>query len=540
MLDAKIVVMEMPYAPGSVWRYVVLDFDKADNYCTVKYEKVYYDDNWTRALTPDKTNLVMGLINHNDWNAGEQFMKEGGLSVYRGIVSSTTSNTTTFPNLSSYLTEAKKGMSAVIVNGRGLGQSRFVTDITGEKITLADNWRVEPDNTSVIVLGRYATQWAVYDNYLHSDLSAYTNVTCASGGLQFSAGGGAHTIIMDSNTLDGQRAGVVFEISATDAFSAATNTVSPWYFGRISNNVFKDTKRGIFDRPKDDIWTTVDKEVYDDALFIGAIIRKNLFTGTKEHVFVDDTDDIHQSYLMVWDSNTMTNFAKLNHADYRRDNEVWEGNIFYDDGDDVGLALFASEGKDIILHDNVYNNFASNYHGSLPGPDLEVPIRWVDMDGVRTSQTIPILQVGTSPLDWSVSEDSSWLEITSPTNGTVLDENIEGAVTLSLRTIPNEASEAIVTISGAGESQQITVVYTGASTSVRAASIYPISGVEGKIVRIEVRDADDALLKVFETWNPQTITIEELPDGWENIRIIECDKETGTTNILHKQWRGNK
>lgn len=385
--------------------YPVINFAKANNYVDLKYYKYEYGKDW--ALVPGATNYTFGIQDRNDSNGGEHFMKEGGVSEYRGAVSTATSNTVTFTDISSHITSAGGGRSAVIVSGRGFGQSRFLSDITGEIITLRDNWRVIPDNTSVIVIGQFASNWAIYDNNLHSDVSQFFGATVGVTGVQFSSGGGGHSVVVENNVFNGQENGLALDMgdySGGYGYSMTEQVVSPWYFGRVESNMYIGCKYDFLEGSISYPNGNSNDYFAEDTLMLGLVFRGNVSQGSRSSVFTSKL--LNQFYdtsknalnMSIFDNNTATNFTGLSYAVKSRENDIWIGNIFHGTGADSGLVL---TNQSTVLQGNAYNGFTSNYTGILPGGVLEVPIRvfWTN----NVEQTCWIFNSGTDSISWTNS-----------------------------------------------------------------------------------------------------------------------------------------
>lgn len=276
--------------------------------------RIRYDNDDPNDLTQ-----TMTLEDQPDHNSGEQIMSEGGESYYRGQVISSTSNTVEFANLSSHISEGEKTRwFATIVKGKGLGQMRRIESVSGEILVMDEPWKVIPDSTSVMTIGRYARNWVVYSNYLDAVSRGY--YPTASAGFQIS--GSAHTMIADGNVFDETLTGIANYSESHRTWVATTNAVSPIFFTLYRNNqlinngeegalsvVSIDTDNGAVD-------------TFDDMGLLGNVWRDNYIDNTPV-AYAISSPVIHHSGIRVYDSNSATNFVTAVQDSSTQDNQVW-------------------------------------------------------------------------------------------------------------------------------------------------------------------------------------------------------------------------
>lgn len=96
---------------------------------------------------------------------------------------------------------------AVVVSGRGEGQSRDVTAVDGVKVHVAPAWNVVPDSTSRIALGGFHERGVVYRNRLDGKAAQVLQPShIASAGIE--PFGGVSNLISDGNVVSDVRFGL--------------------------------------------------------------------------------------------------------------------------------------------------------------------------------------------------------------------------------------------------------------------------------------------------------------------------------------------
>jgi hypothetical protein len=187
-------------------------------------------------MAPPKTTQFV-----TDQNSGEQIMWEqpNNPSVWLGNVRATTDNSVTFDSAPTGNVNSNYFIS--IIAGKGVGQNRQIQsyDSGNYTYTLANNWNVTPDASSVIVANQIISRAVAYDNSFDGTREAYLSPThVASAGVQ--AYYGATDLIVDKNSFHELRAGVSLWSGWYD-----TDTM-PVSFTQVKNNTFQDSLTGVF------------------------------------------------------------------------------------------------------------------------------------------------------------------------------------------------------------------------------------------------------------------------------------------------------
>jgi hypothetical protein len=238
----------------------------------------YFGDNTTHLWPPYA----------NNW--GEQILCEGGYTQYSGSPTTATANTVTFSGLVLNSATGTTGWTAVIVNGKGLGQHRLITSYDGAKtITVSPAWNVPPDSTSTVLVARAADRWTVYHNDMEGNPSLYETMSTSMSGIQ--PYGGCYDWIGDSNTFKYLDTGLaIAEIEQTSPIAG----IDPCYFNYYANNTIQSCFKGISassDNP------TITSSQNFGIGFLGTVFRHNTVTATIGAC--ESTDAIAASYSHV-------------------------------------------------------------------------------------------------------------------------------------------------------------------------------------------------------------------------------------------------
>ena len=213
------------------------DLSQAYNRCVGRciYGKYPWRDFYVGGTTT--TNMAVYLSDNYDLNAGEQIMYEDARTLHLDDIASATASTVVFEDTppSTLLNEI-----VTIQDGRGLGQSRRITDVntTTKTITVSPDWNVIPDDTSVGACGYYAHRIAIYDNYLDGrEENVSTGTHNASFGVNIYGGGSQ--ICIDNNTINQLRYGIDLRARHRSGLYEVT------CFNFINNNVVKNGTYGL-------------------------------------------------------------------------------------------------------------------------------------------------------------------------------------------------------------------------------------------------------------------------------------------------------
>lgn len=412
-------------------------------------------EDW-RAFPKDTTTARADFVDWPDPNSGEQFMFEGGHTEYRGEVLSAGPDSATFADASSYYSRFGNSMAyGMVCQGKGLGQCRKVTGISGNTILFDKPWNVEPDGTSVILFGKQGVQWAVYNNFLDSiDTPSYS----ASSGFQLTGGG--HSVVVDGNTMHETRTGISNYAEMFQNYDGSINTASPQYFGLYRNNHLINNQRGIVSAVY--YHRSAYPDPYADVSMLGNVWRANRLEGSAVSAVSCSSVASKHLAMTVFDANTASGFGESVQANSGVRGHVWVGNTFTGDGGGTGMAI--ASGHVPALQGNRWEQFSSAYGGDLPGGVLELPLRIKQVSSEQQA-TIKVCNSGTDRLAWTASADASWLEV-GQTSGVVADEHASDSIPVALKSgaQPAEGSVAVVTVMSGDQVKQVSVMYEAAST----------------------------------------------------------------------------
>jgi hypothetical protein len=203
----------------------------AGAYGTVR--NLYYGNNSTTNMMPSTASGV-------DVNAGEHLLFESYYPQYTGWATTATSNTVSLSGLSQDYT----GEIASIVKGTGVGQSRYITGYSSGVITNSENWSVTPDGTSMFAIGYAVNRLVCYNSYFDGPARAVaTDVNNPPTGFQAWSGGSE--IIVDNNLFNELRGGSLMQSKGENSAISGTNSISPFYFNLISDNIITNTRDGL-------------------------------------------------------------------------------------------------------------------------------------------------------------------------------------------------------------------------------------------------------------------------------------------------------
>lgn len=168
---------------------------------------LYIADNTTRNFAP--------LTNLGDANEGEQILFEEGGFVFKGMPIKQSATTATFSSAPpaygfEHLGQPVTSRDAMIIQGRGTGQTRHITNLSGNTITVSPSWSVTPDATSVIGIGAGQFRAVIYHNTFDGKKN-YITYRTASAGLQMY--GNVSDIVFANNALTNMCQGMVSETS---------------------------------------------------------------------------------------------------------------------------------------------------------------------------------------------------------------------------------------------------------------------------------------------------------------------------------------
>ncbi len=430
---------------------------------------VYIGENSTTNLYP-RYNFDIGRWEGQqaNLNTGEQIMFEHQRTLYRGNVLSADEDSVVCEDL----TDNYTSLIIAIVDGRGFGQSRYVesVDTSTGKVTVSEPWKMVPDSTSVVMIGRYVFRMVIHGNFLDGATQCYlrgenlydpeTYINTASCGVSFY---GSHLqCVVDNNTMQELESGMLNWSIPQDSAGLDRRVVMPNYFNLYKDNKTTDCMYGIGDIV---YGANYDTFVEDVAIF-GTVWRGNAFSNITDTVVVSATDNALATIeTCIYDKNTAESFAQSNGGNDGLYHQVWIKNQFKGDGTGTGISF--GENHIPVLRENVWEDFADTYGGTEPGAVLELPTRVVSAASNGVTQ-VTVLNSGTAPLSWTASTDSDWLQVQTA-SGVVNDEASEGSVVLSVDSslLPSDPEPAIVTVQDAdGEIKQMTVLLSSSGLVV--------------------------------------------------------------------------
>ncbi|MDF7806275.1 glycosyl hydrolase family 28-related protein [Pontiellaceae bacterium B12219] len=502
--------------------YDVVSYDQTSN--TVVFD--YF--NWEAPYVPKNLPFMCSVVDNVDQNSSEQILFEGGNTSFRGVVTAGTANSVSIQNYSQNHESTDYGY-VTIVDGRGVGQQRAILSNNENTIYVKEEWRVVPDTSSRVVVGRFCDRFVVYNNDLDGvDRDAYS----ASVGFQITGGG--HSIVVDQNRFSETRTGIA-NYAESQEYWNDENTVNPVFFGTYQNNTLRSNKDGVLSvfgiRP-----TSGDNYPKDLAL-LGNVFRRNSFSNVKDTAFLIRAQvNDHVGLQVLADSD----FTSVKDGIIETENSsglICVGNTFIGTGTGIGYA-FPNDSTP-LLRNNTWQSFGQTFSGNVPGGILEIPYRYIRMssDGAN----IILENSGTSSLSWNASQNSSWLLMENPT-GSVADERGVATLSIALKSgaaVPQEGVEAIVTITSGDQSRQITVVYDSASgESTGSQQRYELTGFGNATFRVEIQDGPTERIEYYSIpQNSEEVVIEDWMVGeWSRVRIQINEGDSWRT--IHEEWMG--
>jgi len=477
--------------------------------------------------------LECDLTDKVDPNSGEQYLFEGPAVRFTGKPTAVTSTSATFANTST-LTNGNWLMTAVhVVKGTGLGQTGIIQSITdngggSETVNLVNPWRVEPDINSVINIGNLAYRNVFYGNTFDGrPEGTVIGDHRASAGIEVY--GTSSDLIIVSNTFTEVRSAVTYvSLDTTQDNNAGVITLNDNIFNYATDNRFIDCYQSI--NLSDTLYSVGYPIAETGATGLGNVFRNN-YSSNNIYAFVSSSFPANPAeYLAkmnIFDSNTILGDSGNVYETPGVVNQVWVGNAFIGSGSGVGIGYEITSGHVPCLHKNSWNIF-----GSQPGPVLEIPLRYVEMND-KISKSMSVWNSGTAPLSWNASTTNSWLKLTK-SSGSVSDENSEDFLSFEVASTNNLAvgSKAIITVTGGGQTKQIAVVYEGGGAFNRATDyIYDTTVYGIKPLRSTLTDMTTGVVLWIKT-------------GLENfgsLTVYSYELELGHDYSLNiEQWDGEK
>ena len=475
----------------------------------------YLANNTTKDLTPRPQGGV-------DQNSGEQFLWEGNQADWVGSPSGSTAQTTT---LRGFTGSYEYAHDAVIIKGRGLGQSRRITAYNNGTITLETPWRVAPDQSSVVAVGNFVDRVVLYQNSLDGKLQAVTSPThVASAGIE--PFGGTTNLIADGNTLHELRSGIA------NWATQYPEGMSPNYFNLFTNNKMLNCRWGI--------QNVADLQRPVGTAMLGTVYRRNtvsdaLVAGITTMLYPLPSPSLD---AMIYEHNELVNVARGYSTEMLFNglydfsaqggsltNQVLYANRFSRGSSSGGGPAIMITPK-TALRENTFTGYSSVYQYSTSKPVLELPVRVVELrgqvGGVVAEASLTLWNSGTSPLNWDATSSADWLVLVADSH-TLPDERSSNS--LQLRANPQGLAigehTAIISVMTGIQIKYYTVKFTVFDDFIPTLNVYP-NPFQGKTtVKFQSPWDKEVVLQIF---NLQGSLLETLFKGVVRARqIYSCE-----------------
>lgn len=360
-----------------------------------------------------------------DQNAGEQFMWEGNLTLWSGHCLSSTSAATT---LNGFALADDAVRYAVIVKGKGFGQSRRIIGHSGTTIVLATPWNVVPDGESVINIGSYMDRVVVYGNYLDAKPYAATNLQHnASAGVE--PFGGCFNLVADNNTFHQLRQGVSnWATRVTD-----DEGIAPNFFNLYANNRFSDCRWAIYNSEGN--WSPK-LSVTEGTGIAGTIYRNNRIENPTEAGIKNSiqSSDYPVMDAVVYEHNSFTNLA----TGFQSDTTGIVNQLFYHNTFSGGTEGASGYAVQTTARQNVRENTISGfdypYWEAAGKPVIEAPNHVIELSarsgGARCQAGFTLWNSGTAVMQWQADASASWLRL-SDASGVISQEGDSSRIVLT-------------------------------------------------------------------------------------------------------------
>lgn len=347
-----------------------------------------------------------------DMNVGEHLLWEGGAAIYTGTPDAVSSLTVTFDDIPALDLASGYAYYAVVLDGRGVGQSRRIVSFNTQThtATLESAWLVTPGLASRIGIQYLVEYVAVYDNDLQG-MAENVSRSSYNGSAGVMLFGGVANVVVDRNSLKNFRRPVsIWSItSAVDQAilrdpTSPLDMVEPAFFNVISSNSIDYGRDGIV------LFTSSGNTIGDNAPtvdftpLVGNVVRANTLTnmlavglGIAYHRSFDDWAPHHVVDTVIFEGNSVVNTPTGVHVDIAytsgefvattggarvqnallRNNYLARGTAAF--ADSRGIHLGANQAP--LLQSNSFAAFQTSYSGI---PLLSVSILAGPTAGDRT------------------------------------------------------------------------------------------------------------------------------------------------------------
>ncbi len=419
------------------------------------HRNLYFGNNSINNMHPRFDPRFDKYNQNGRMNTGEHVMFEWTATFHDGKPTAVDGNTLTFSNI----TKDVSNTIIVIIDGEGVGQSRRVSaydEATG-KVTVDEPWRVQPNTGSTVVMGRYVNRMAVYDNFfdgherLMDPLDSGALATNRTATTAVSVYGAFQDLVVAENTIQQTRQGIISWGFGYNYIDPELNNLQPNYFNLFTKNTMNDCFQGI--RNTTDTFNSYANS--PGTIIAFNVWRKNAMTNISFEAVSYDSKYVDLPIGMtVYDHNSAVDFGVSVGRSENLRNQVWVGNSFTGDGGDTAISFEADHTP--MLSENSWNNFATTY-GAGPGAVLELPARVITLCPIANSCSVEIRNAGTETLNWTASSADSWLKLGQTSGNTAAEK--ASSLALSLNTQPTTDMEAVITVSGAGQTRKMTVLF---------------------------------------------------------------------------------
>lgn len=221
-----------------------------------------------------------------DDNAGEQVLIEACGIIGYGNPMAADENSVTFdkPKFNeggSWNRVVGVGDTVSVIYGTGVGQYRKIKSISGNKVTLEENWDIIPSSDSVVTTSKTGTNVVVYKNQI-SGYKNYAENPGATCGVSTTAQ--LYNLKIVDNTFSNMPVGIFM----SQKYRCGTNgdpNVEGWTFGNywsmVVGNTIENTCKGIrFETYEDMPKSTARGELL--YLNVGNVVRNNTIRNTTD------------------------------------------------------------------------------------------------------------------------------------------------------------------------------------------------------------------------------------------------------------------
>ncbi len=242
----------------------------------------------------------------------------------------------TIGTITSELARKMIGASVSIVDGKGIGQTRFVTNVNSNgTVTLDKAWLVTPDANSEIIITRYTANAVVYENNLDGqDFHPEQEEHTASFGVMAFKGG--ENMVIDGNKFTDIRYGV--SLNGQD---------KPNQFTEIKNNIFDNVRYGI---ELSTLYYNAGVSPNSQAHFVGVRATNNDFINTLY-------GDILLSTRYTNGSDTISKHADVSPVVVFENNHYRDGTIHVTSLDRIANGITIKSPFDAAQHLNTGYRF---------------------------------------------------------------------------------------------------------------------------------------------------------------------------------------